>query len=144
MINFDTIHIQTSDIQKLEDISSLNGQRHEISIRDSIVYEDKEKGWVVRFDTTHKLHNPNFEHGIEFTVISFFLPHNFPANQSDLIDMIKAHHFHTDALLSEKSKENQIEGYVDIFLMPENASIQARIQSYNQTVASIIESQKGK
>lgn len=58
MINFDTIHLQPSDLQKLEDVSEMEGQRHLMHAKDSIVYEEKMKGHVMRFDTNHKLHNP--------------------------------------------------------------------------------------
>lgn len=144
MIEFDTVHIDSTDIKILGDTSIFEDENHKLTLRDQIKFEEKEKGYVFTLDTIHKLNNPNKDSAIEITIISMFLPYQFPPARKTIVDMIKAHHFHTDAILSEKSKNQQIEGHTDILLYPDNRTIEKRVQNFEAMIHQVIKNhQKG-
>jgi hypothetical protein len=58
--------------------------------------------------------------------VSIFLPHNIPTTLVDCQEMAKCHFFHTEAILSERSKNQQIKCFTDIFLFPEDSNIELR------------------
>ncbi len=61
--------------------------------------------------------------------MSVFLPHNIPPTLEDCQEMAKCHFFHTEAILSERSKNQQVKCFTDIFLFPEDSNIERRGES---------------
>ena len=139
MIEFDTVHLDNSDLLLVSDITIFNDRHHIFSLRDIIQDSNKGEGKVFVLDTQHKLFDPRSETGIEFTMVSMFLPHTFPPKGKTIVDMIKAHYFHTDAILNLKSKSQQIKGHIDVLLYPDNRTIEKRTQNFEALIHQVIQ-----
>lgn len=125
-ITFDTIHLDSTDIEYIKDLKQFKESNHIISIKDSVKYDEKTKQFHYIFHTNHKLYNKDCNEAIEITIVSIFLPHNIPPTLVDCQEMAKCHFFHTEAILSERSKNQQIKCFTDIFLFPEDSNIELR------------------
>lgn len=125
-ITFDTVHIDSTDIVKIQDLSQFKESNHLIEISDRIEYNKGKDAFLYTYHTTHKLFDKQCGEAIEITVVSIFGPHIIPPTLTDCQEMAKCHFFHTEAILSEKSKNQQIKCFIDIFLFPENANIELR------------------
>lgn len=125
-ITFDTVHISSSDIEIINDHSIFKTSNHVISIKDLLEYKADQNAFLFTYHTTHKLFDKKCNTAIELTIASIFRPHNIPPSLMDCEEMAKCHFFHTEAILSEKSKTQQIICFTDIFLFPEDAKIELR------------------
>ena len=122
-INFDTVHINRIDIIKLTDKKFLKGNPNFIKTSDMINFEQKEKSYIFTLSTTNYIDIGKNEPCIEITTVSKFIPHHFLTPPKIIEQMIQAHFFHTEAIISEQLVK---EGFPEIFLHPENASIETR------------------
>ena len=125
-ITFDTIHLESTDIEMVEDLEQFEKSNHLISIKDRIEYNKDKDAFYYTYLSTHKLYDETCREAIEITIVSIFKPHVIPPNLIDCQEMAKCHFFHTEAILSEKSKNQRIKCFKDIFLFPEDAKLGLR------------------
>lgn len=122
-INFDTIHINRTDIIKLTDKTILNGRPNFIKTSDTINFEQKEQSYIFTLSTTNYIDIGADQPCVEITTVSKFIPHHFLTPPKIIEQMVQAHFFHTEAIISEQLVK---EGFPEIFLFPGNASIETR------------------
>ena len=125
-ITFDTVHLDSTDIEYLSEYSEFSSSNHIMYFKDKIKYDEKREEFHYTYHTTHKLFDKNCGEAIEITIVTIFRPHNIPPTLSDCEEMAKCHFFHTEAILSEKSKNQQVKCFTDIFLFPEDANLELR------------------
>lgn len=125
-ITFDTAHLDSTDIEMISDLSQFEKSNHLISIKDTIEYKKDKDAFYYTYHTTHKLYDEQCGEAIEITIVSIFKPHVIPPPLLDCQEMAKCHFFHTEAILSEKSKNQRVKCFTDIFLFPEDAKIEQR------------------
>ena len=122
-INFDTVHINRTNIVKLPDKTILEGKPNFIKTSVMINFEQKEQSYIFTLSTTNYIDMGTNKPCIEITTVSKFIPHHFLTPPEIIEQMIQAHFFHTEAIISEQLVK---EGFPEIFLYPENASIETR------------------
>ena len=122
-INFDTVHINRTDIIILTDKTILNSSPNFIKTSDMINFEQKENSYIFTLSTTNYIDIGTNKPCVEITTVSKFIPHQFLTPPEIIEQMVQAHFFHTEAIISEQLVK---EGFPEMFLYPENASIETR------------------
>ena len=76
-INFDTVHINRTNIVKLPDKTILEGKPNFIKTSDMINFEQKEQSYIFTLSTTNYIDMGTNKPCIEITTVSKFIPHHF-------------------------------------------------------------------
>lgn len=122
-IYFDTVHINRTEIIKHTDKTILEGKPNFIKISDMINFEQKEQSYIFTLSTTNYIDIGAGEPCVEITTVSKFIPQHFLTPPEIIEQMVQAHFFHAEAIISEQLVK---EGFPEIFLFPENAAIETR------------------
>ena len=120
-INFDTVHINSSDLEILKTNPLPKGVQNEVITKDMINLESKVDGYIYTFHTQNTIEIRKAV--VSLTVVSKFYPHNFPINLETIESMCAAHFFHCEAVLGKELVNN---GFTEAFLLPENFNLSPR------------------
>jgi len=120
-INFDTLHINNTDLEVLKGNPLTEGIKNKVLTSDTIVHEKRINGYVYTFDTNNIIEVNG--KSVSLTVVSKFYPHMFPSNLDTIESMCAAHFFHCEAILGKELIKN---GLPEIFLLPENFNLSPR------------------
>ncbi|MEP7128970.1 MAG: hypothetical protein ABI729_08885, partial [Chitinophagales bacterium] len=123
-INFDTVHIANTDLKKHTDKSILEGKPDIVDMSDML---DFEKGqWVFTLSSTSYIDIGSDLPCIEITVASKFVAHELPTKQTNFNNMVEAHYFHSQAIITNELLKA---GYGERYLFIKDSSIQKRALS---------------
>ena len=91
MIDFDTVHINCTDLAIHEDREVLQGETDSVRVSDQLNMEGN--ALIFTLQTNHLIDLSQGDGVVEITTVSKFEPHKFPAQESSLRKMIDAHIF---------------------------------------------------
>lgn len=128
-INFDTVHINRTELINHNCETLEPNQQNKILINDLIDIDGPEKSIIFTFSTTNIL-KISHKTCIEITTVSKFEPHSFPCDLQTIEKMIYAHYFHSQVMLSEQLIIN---GYKELYLLPDNNSLEIRCRGSIKT-----------